>query len=153
MVVDKRLPTRAIPTPATRQRQKIVMIKQCCKLWSNSMPVLMNTWRPKHGHESDDEYRRRVVEAGDGDIYRGMQILHRALDRQSDIISMLLDDSASGTQSEVASMVCTVCGRTYYVVNNQKENDVHDQEPTCYICHCIRKDTREWLNKDNQELK
>lgn len=142
MVTHKPMPRRATPTPATRQRQKIVMLKQCCKMWPQSMPALMNTWRPKHDQESDDEYRQRVVEAGDGDVLRGMQIMHRAHTHQNAIIRRLLllgADSAG-----VRAVHCSVCGRQEYLFD---EEVAAAAEPVCYTCAYVREDTREWLNQ------
>ena len=149
MVVNKPLPRRALPTPATRQRQKIVMIKQCCKLWSRTMPALMNTWRPKHDQESNDEYRQRVVESGDGDIYRGMQIMHRAHAHQNAVIEHLL---RHGTDNHgVRTIRCSMCGQQEYLLDNQSNaggiGSTTDPNPVCVTCAYVREDTLEWLNQ------
>lgn len=139
------MPRRATPTPATRQRQKIVMLKQCCQLWSSSIPALMNTWRPKHIQESDNEYRQRVVEAGDGDIYRGMQIMHRVHAHQNAIIERLLLCRSDSTG--VQTIHCGTCGCQAYLLTDDESAAATQTTPFCYTCAYVREDTREWLNQ------
>jgi hypothetical protein len=71
------------PTSATRQQQKIRMIKQCCAVFNRHIPATENTWRPRKEGESHEEYRLRVVERGDGDLFRAWQIMEAALEERS----------------------------------------------------------------------
>ena len=102
------------------------------------MPALMNTWRPKHDQENSDEYRQRVVEAGDGDVYRGMQIMHRVHAHQNTIIEHLLMNRAD--DHGVQTIHCAMCGYQEYLLGSASDT-------ICYTCSYVREDTREWLNQ------
>jgi hypothetical protein len=110
------------------------------------MPALMNTWRPKHDQESEDEYRIRVVEAGDGDIYRGMEIMHHTRRHQTEIISELLQRLQGGSKdtTDIMAITCHTCSSQEYVIRTGDEAD--GDADICYTCRYIRRDTKEWLN-------
>ena len=59
------------------------MIKQCCAVFNRHIPATENTWRPRKEGEEYEEYRLRVVERGDGDLFRAWQIMETALEQRS----------------------------------------------------------------------
>jgi hypothetical protein len=78
------------PTSATRQQQKIRMLKQVCAVFNRHIPATENTWRPRKAGETHEDYRLRVVEKGDGDLFRGWQVMEAALRSRSRQLLALL---------------------------------------------------------------
>jgi hypothetical protein len=138
MVIAKDLPVRRHPTPAIRQRQKIMEFKVICKTWPNTVPAIMNTWRPRHRHETNSEYRKRVVVAGDGDVYRAFQILTHQNKYKNAIIEQLL----AGETGNIRTFTCSVCKQTEYAFREDTRHSAH----LCYGCTCVKNDTDEWMN-------
>lgn len=160
-------PTRAAPpTSATRQQQKIRMIKQVCSMFSKFMPAVENTWRPRRTNESYHEYRMRIVEKGDGDILRYAQIVDASLksrtalmlqllraqldpDAQRQLDAILSSDAKDSVESPPLSpffvngtpwyvQKCTRCALAHVRVQNVHEMGL------CDICECIDAENMEW---------
>ena len=77
------------PTSASRQQQRIRMIRQCCSTFTHHLPAVENTWRPRWEDENYETYRHRIVDKGDGDLFQGLQILERALQQRTDAMLQL----------------------------------------------------------------
>ena len=73
------------PTSASRQQQRIRMIRQCCAMFTQHLPAVENTWRHRWDGESFQAYRERVVSKGDGDLFRGLQLMEQALQQRTEL--------------------------------------------------------------------
>lgn len=71
------------PTSASRQQQRIRMIRQCCAMFTQHLPAVENTWRHRWEAEPFHTYRERVVSKGDGDLFRGLQLMETALQQRT----------------------------------------------------------------------
>ena len=74
------------PTSASRQQQRIRMIRQCCSTFTHHIPAMENTWRPRWSTESFETYRERVVDKGDGDLFRCLQLLEQSLSERTQLL-------------------------------------------------------------------
>ena len=151
------------PTSATRQQQKIRMIKQCCAVYNRHIPAVENTWRPRKTDESYEEYRLRVVERGDGDLFRAWQIMETALkERTMTLYKAVVDPHLENHQRlqlkadpEFIVVVrdsgggqwraghCNLC-RMLVVVRGCAEGDRHQGALRCDICSTIEVENDRW---------
>ena len=67
------------------------MIRQCCSTFTDHLPAVENTWRPRWEGEDPETYRQRIVDKGDGDIFRGLQLLEQALQRRTELLLSMLE--------------------------------------------------------------
>ena len=76
------------------------MIRQCCSTFTDHLPAVENTWRPRWDGEDYETYRQRIVDKGDGDIFRGLQLLEQALQRRTELLLSVLE-GADGHVAEI----------------------------------------------------
>ena len=156
------VPARAAPpTSATRQQQKIRMIKQTCSMFSKFMPAVENTWRPRRTDESYHEYRMRIVEKGDGDILRYAQIVNASLEGRTKLmLDLLRAHLEPDVQRQLAAFVasqdappmppCIVAGAAWHVRRCTRCTAVHvrvhhvHELGLCDICECVNAENMEW---------
>ena len=91
------------PTSASRQQQRIRMIRQCCSTFTQHLPAVENTWRPRWEDEDYETYRHRIVDKGDGDLFLGMQLLERALQRRTGALLQMAEGPALRAHVEALS--------------------------------------------------
>ena len=145
------------PTSATRQQQKIRMIKQCCAVFNRYIPATENTWRPRKEGESYEEYRLRVVERGDGDLFRAWQIQEAALRSRTDMLCRALEaglDEASRRRLAApgaAEVVRDRAGRPWAVYQCEHcrmravvAGDALPARRLCDICEAVKADNDLW---------
>ena len=61
------------------------MIRQCCSMFTQHLPAMENTWRHRWEDESYNAYRERIVDKGDGDLFRGLQLMETTLQQRTEL--------------------------------------------------------------------
>lgn len=148
------------PTSATRQQQKIRMIKQCCAVFNRHIPATENTWRPRKVGETHEAYRLRVVERGDGDMFRAWQIMETALASRTrllfDALASRIPPEASRRALEDESAVVGVrdergvqwkvchCTECRMLVVRRGPGPGPAERERCDICATVSSENEQW---------
>ena len=144
------------------------MIKQTCSMFNKYIPATENTWRPRRVGENFHDYRMRVVEKGDGDLFRFAQIMDAALKSRSAqglaLLREALDDEHTSQLDrylhdqegvvappppcrigdvQYSAIRCQRCSLVSVVCGaHSAENTLADS--LCDVCNCIDVENMEW---------
>lgn len=80
------------------------MIRQCCSTFTHHIPAMENTWRSRWSNEDFETYRERVVDKGDGDLFRCLQLLEQSLQERTALLLRVLRPAHADLEAHLEAL-------------------------------------------------
>lgn len=80
------------------------MIRQCCSTFTHHIPAMENTWRSRWSNEDFETYRERVVDKGDGDLFRCLQLLEQSLQERTALVLRVLQPAHANLEAHLEAL-------------------------------------------------